>query len=52
MKFDMKDYDALTARIVYNFNQIIREPNMQVAKRDLLDVIKKYNLGVGLRVLH
>jgi hypothetical protein len=48
----MKDYGVLTTRIVYNFNQIIPEPNMQVAKRGLLDVIKKYNLGVGLRVLH
>jgi hypothetical protein len=48
----MKDYGVLTTRIVYNFNQINREPNMQVAKRGLLDVIKKYDLGVGLRVLH
>ena len=44
--------DALTEQIATNFKQIIREPNMQVAKRLLLDVIKHDGLGVGLLVLH
>lgn len=43
---------ALTDRIVDNFDEIIREPNMQVAKQRLLDVIKHHGLGVGLLVLH
>lgn len=44
--------DALTNRIVSSFDQIIREPRMEVAKRCLRDVIKRCGLGVGLLVLH
>lgn len=43
---------TITEKIASDFDHIIREPSMQVAKRRLLDVTKDHGLGVGLLVLH
>jgi hypothetical protein len=44
--------DVLTQCIVSDFGEIISEPNMHLADRRLLDVIKHHGLGVGLLALH
>ncbi len=48
----VKRDNALMNHIATSFDQIIREPNMQVARRHLLKVTKNHGLGVGLLVLH